>query len=149
MDIYLFLFLIFFAAPVGIAVHEMGHMLGAKMVNADKTTLTIGTGNVIFRRAWKQTEITIRMLFFLGGAAGSQRKIPYELAEQIKITALGPLSNFLAAGFCYGLYIAYPGDYLLIVLLFNLWVGLINIIPYRMKGKESDGYTIRKIIKKK
>ncbi|ALX47997.1 site-2 protease family protein [Lentibacillus amyloliquefaciens] len=149
MDIYLFVYLILFAAPVGTAMHEIGHVLGAKRVRADKITLTIGTGRIITQMVSNKTVYTIRLFYFLGGVAFSQRKIPYKPVEQIKIAGSGPLMSLIAAGLCYGFYNVHPSNYVLILLLFNLWVAVVNIIPFRFKGKESDGYTIYKVIRKK
>lgn len=147
MDIYFVVYLIFVVAPIGTAVHEIGHVIGAKLLGADHITLSLGTGSMIHRMAWKQITISVHVLFFLGGMAGSTRKPPYRSHERIKIAALGTLSSFFVTGLCYSLYILYPSRYVLLLLLFNLWIAFINTIPFRFKGKQSDGYTIYKAMK--
>ncbi|HLR63204.1 MAG TPA: site-2 protease family protein [Lentibacillus sp.] len=149
MNIYIFLYLIFVVAPAGTAIHELGHLIGAKSVGADKVSLTIGAGNIVYRTIWKQMHIVIRLFFFVGGMALSERKVPYQPGERIKIAIFGPLSSLLAACICALLYIVYPGSYLLLMLLFNLWIAFINIIPFRFKDKQSDGYTIYEAIRQK
>ncbi|QKY69240.1 site-2 protease family protein [Lentibacillus sp. CBA3610] len=149
MTIYLVVYLILFAAPFGTLIHEIGHVLGAKLVSADKITLTMGAGSTIFRFVWNKTDISIRVLFFLGGMAGSERRMPYQSTEQIIIAALGPVSSIIASGLCYGLYNVYPNSYLLILLLFNLWIAVLNIVPFRIKDKKSDGFVICQAIRKR
>ncbi|TFJ93769.1 site-2 protease family protein [Lentibacillus salicampi] len=149
MDIYTFLFLIFVVAPAGTTVHELGHVLGAKSVEADQVFLSIGAGTTVYRTKWKHIHMTMRILFFIGGLTSSKRKVPYQRHEQIRIAALGPFSSFLAAVLCYALYTVYPNNYLMLLLLFNLWVAVVNIIPFRFKGKPSDGYTILSVIRQK
>ncbi|SFA72947.1 hypothetical protein SAMN04488072_101269 [Lentibacillus halodurans] len=146
MDIYFFVYLIFFVAPVGTVIHELGHVLGAKLLGADKITLSVGTGSVMYHTTRKQIDISVHVLFFLGGVASSERSVPYRPFDKVQIAACGPLSSFTAAGLCYGLYIVYPSIYLLLPLLFNLWLALVNTIPFRLKGKQSDGYTICTLI---
>jgi len=143
------LFLIFVAAPAGTGIHEFGHIIGAKSVGADKMLLSIGVGTIVYRSMWKKINITVRAFFFIGGMACSERKIPYRPRERIRIAVLGPLNSFLATGFCYALYAVYPNGYLLLFLLFNLWIAAVNTIPFRFKGKQSDGYTILRIIMQK
>ncbi|GGJ94240.1 hypothetical protein GCM10007063_15960 [Lentibacillus kapialis] len=149
MDIYLFLYLIFIVAPAGTAIHEMSHMLGAKSVKADKILLTIGTGSIIYRTFRKKIHLVIRLFFFAGGMAYSERKTPYQPHERIRIAVFGPVGSFLAAGICAWFYIVFSSSYLLLMLLFNLWIAFINIIPFRFKNKQSDGYTIYEAIKQK
>ncbi|WP_010530861.1 site-2 protease family protein [Lentibacillus jeotgali] len=149
MDIYIFLYLIFVVAPAGTAIHELGHMLGAKSVGADKISLTIGAGSIVYRTIWNKMHIAIRLFFFIGGMAYSERQAPYQPAERIRIAVFGPFSSLLAAGICAIIYYVYPGSYLLLMLLFNLWIAFINIIPFRFKGKESDGYTVFEAIRRK
>src|SRR5699024_1200930 len=149
MNIYIFLYLIFVVAPAGTSIHELGHLIGAKSVGADKVSLTIGEGNIGYRTMWKKMHILIRLLSFVGGVVLSERKVPYQPGERITIGVFGPLSSLLAACICALLYIVYPGSYLLLMLLFNLWIAFINIIPFRFKDKQSDGYTIYEAIRQK
>ncbi|SFD51414.1 Peptidase family M50 [Lentibacillus persicus] len=149
MDIYLFVYLILVAAPIGTVIHELGHVLGATLVRADMTTLTIGTGRIIGRFVFKKTVYTIRLFYFLGGMAGSRRKDPYLPGEQITIASGGPLMSLAAAGACFCLYNVFSNKYLLVLLLFNLWVAGVNIIPFRYKEKKSDGYTICMAVRNK
>ncbi|MEN1969111.1 site-2 protease family protein [Lentibacillus sp. N15] len=141
MDIYVVLLLIFIIAPISTFVHELGHVFGAKWAKADSIILSLGSGKKIAALSYKQIQFSIHTLFFLGGLAYNKRDKPYKPMEIIWISLCGPIGNGIAAtvvfclvGFSYGPVRAF--------VLFNIWLGLINMIPFRLNGKQSDGYTI-------
>lgn len=149
MNISLLLYLLFVVAPIGTVLHEAGHVIGAKSLNADRMRLTIGSGAIVSTFFIRKVQITIRTIFFLGGLASSERKNMYKPYELIWIAFCGPLTNGLIAFLLYILYTAYPSNYLLLLLLFNLWIAVINLVPFRFKEKQSDGYTIVKVLTQK
>ncbi|MFD1360604.1 M50 family metallopeptidase [Lentibacillus salinarum] len=149
MTFDLLLYLVFIVAPAGTAVHEIGHVMAAGILGADRMTLSIGTGLTVYRSSWHKTAVSIQLLFFLGGMASSERKVPYRKREQIMIAAFGPLTSLSAAFLCAGLYAIFPTNYLLLLVLFNVWLALVNMIPFRFGGKQSDGYTIYKTMRRK
>ncbi|RYG73650.1 hypothetical protein EU245_06005 [Lentibacillus lipolyticus] len=140
------LYLVFVAGPVGTIVHEFGHALGATWVRADKIVLSIGSGKVIYDNKWKNVSVHIHMLFFLGGMAYSERALPYRQRETIAVAVAGPLLSVAAAIVCFLWYILYPADSVLLLTLFHSWIAFVNIIPFHVKGKQSDGYIIYKAI---
>ncbi len=146
MDISLLLYLLVVVAPIGTALHEAGHIIGAKSLNADRMRLTIGSGTIVSTFVIRKIQVTIRAIFFLGGLASSERENTYKPYELIWIAFCGPLANGVVAFFLYLFYIAYPSNYLLLLLLFNLWIAIINLVPFRFKEKQSDGYTIVKVL---
>ncbi|SDQ53136.1 hypothetical protein SAMN05216232_1940 [Virgibacillus subterraneus] len=149
MNISLLLYLLFVVAPIGTVLHEAGHVIGAKSLKADRMRLTIGSGKIVSSFFISKVQVTIRVIFFLGGLASSERKRIYKPHELIWIALCGPLTNGLTAFLLYLLNTAYPSNYLLLLLLFNLWIGLINLVPFRFKDKQSDGYTIVKVLTQK
>lgn len=149
MTIYILVYLIFIVAPIGTIVHEIGHAAGAKSCKANKVKLSVGSGKVVHCFSYKNARIMIHRLFFLGGMAYSERDVPYNPLERVWIAVCGPISNFLAVGVLYLFTTLYPNHYLSLLLLFNLWVAIVNTIPFQIKGKQSDGYTIYKALKQK
>jgi hypothetical protein len=149
MDISLFLFLVVAAAPAGTIIHESGHLLGACIAKADHMSLSIGKGKRIFSFSLSSIHITIYAFFFLGGFAHSRRKMPYQRKEMIWITACGLLSSSLFAAFFYLMYNTYENSYLQLLFLFNGWLAVVNSIPFKINGKQSDGYAICRLILQK
>lgn len=149
MNISLLLYLLFIVAPIGTVLHEAGHVIGAKSMNADRMRLTIGSGAIVSTFFIRKVQITICAIFFLGGLASSERRNMYKPYELIWIALCGPLTNGFIAFLLYILYTAYPSNYLLLLLLFNLWIAVINLVPFRFKEKQSDGYTIVKVLTQK
>jgi len=145
MNIYLVLLLVFIIAPISTLLHELGHVLGAKWSKADSIILSIGSGYKIAAFSCKRIRVSLHLLFFLGGMAYNERNKPYKSREIIIISLCGPVSNVIAAavvfyfaGFSYGFVRAF--------ILFNIWLAVINLIPFHLNGKQSDGYTIVKAI---
>ncbi len=143
------LYLVIIAAPVGTLIHETGHVIGARMFHADNVKLSIGTGRKISSFSFHKVRIMIRSIFFIGGMASSDRKTPYKTHEIVIIAMCGPLNNGVFACLLFFLYLVFPTSYLLLLLLFNLWVAIINLVPFQFKGKKSDGYTIYKALTRK
>lgn len=146
MDIYLLLYLVFVVAPIGTIIHECGHLFGAWATQADRITLSIGRGKQIMSFSGKKMQITIHAIFFLGGLAQSKRTTPYKAIEIIWVTFCGLLSSSIFAVLFYFLYNAYPNPYIQLLFLFNGWLAIVNSIPFKIKGMQSDGYTICKVI---
>ncbi|MGP4107368.1 site-2 protease family protein [Virgibacillus sp. L01] len=149
MNISLLLYLLVVVAPIGTVLHEAGHIIGAKSLNADRMRLTIGSGTIVSTFFIRKIQVTIRAIFFLGGLASSERENMYKPYERIWIALCGPLTNGVIAFILYFLYKAYPSNYLLLLILFNLWIAIINLVPFRFKEKQSDGYTIVEVLTNK
>ena len=148
MNIYLLLFLLFIVAPIGTLIHEGGHLIGAKLMKADYLHVTIGYGKKLFTFKCKNIQIIICCFFFIGGHVKNERYVPYRTIEMISIIVFGPLLNGVFAVFFYMLYDLFPNEYLFLLFLFNGWLALINLIPFKVKDKQSDGYMILKLLRK-
>lgn len=146
MTINLLLFTLFIVAPIGTFIHESGHMLGAKFVKADCIKLSIGIGKKLGTISFKNIHITIHALFFLGGFVQSERKLPYKATDIFWITICGPMNNGVFALLIFNLNGIYTSQWMYILYLFNLWLAIINMIPYKVKNRHSDGYTILKTV---
>ncbi|HLR66365.1 hypothetical protein [Virgibacillus alimentarius] len=146
MDIYLLLFLVFVVAPISMVIHESGHLIGAKTMRADHITLSIGLGKMIGSLSFKKIHIKFHTVFFLGGLLKSERTPTYKPLEIIWVTICGLLSSGLFTILFYLLYNIYTNYYIQLLFLFNGWLFIVNTIPFKIKGKQSDGYMIYKII---
>lgn len=144
MNTILILYLILIVAPISNLIHEFGHMLGAKIAKADHVQVYIGRGKSIIKLPFQKTEIHFGTFFFTSGLTISQRKDDYHSIEIIIITILGPLLNAIIVFISYLLYNNVPSIFILLFLLYNAWLFITNIIPFKLGKKESDGYIIVK-----
>lgn len=149
MNIYFLLYLLLVVAPIGTLIHETGHLIGARMMKADHISLSIGSGKKIGTLSFKKIQINIYMYFFLGGYVHNKRRKPYTLLEMLCIIGLGPINNGIFAAFFYMVSSMYFNPYIHILFLFNLWLALVNIIPLKIKDKQSDGYMILNLFRQK
>ena len=149
MNIYFILYLLLIVAPIGTIIHETGHLIGAIIVKADRISISIGLGKKIGTYSFRNVTINIHTLFFLGGYVQSQRKASYETSEVVWITIFGPINNAVFAMIFYFMNEIYVHPYIQILFLFNLWLAVVNIIPFKIRGKQSDGYMILKAILKR
>lgn len=126
-------------SPICVFLHECGHGLAASYFHARCIRLRIGTGKRIFTYKVKEYTIDLHLLFFAGGNIryAGMRSIPN---HQIIIALAGPVMNLLFAVISYYLYVFLQYEVFLISLFFNGWMFLLNIIPVKYKGRESDGY---------
>lgn len=82
----------------------------------------------------------------LGGHTASERDPYYSKVEQIIISLFGPLLNGVVGILSTLIFSASNSSVLLFFNLFNIWLCVINLIPYRIGDKQSDGYVILKIM---
>lgn len=146
----IFLLLVFFIAPISLLFHEIGHVMGAKWANASSIQLTIGVGNKLWAGSISNLQITVRSLFMINSFTSTTRKNPYQRKEKIMITMMGPLFSGLLAIIIYGVYFIFiPSQMMYIFFLFNLWLVFINVLPFKIGQKQSDGYIIYTLLLKK
>ena len=146
MDLYLILYLIFAVAPISIVLHEFGHAFAARVVNADDIIISIGKGKQCKVIGFNRIQLIFHTVFFLGGLAESRRTEPYKKGELVWIAISGPITNALIAFLIYMLNEMYPNNYLQLFFSFNIWLAVVNIIPLKVKEKNTDGYMIMKLI---
>src|SRR5699024_5084975 len=142
MTIYLLIFLMVIVVPFVTFVHELGHATMALFARADSVTLQIGIGKHIKTYAFNRFSIHLCAIFFIGGLTKSERKRTYNTKEKISIALGGPLGNALFVILFVVLFYPTHNPFIQLFLLFQTWLLVINIIPFKWRGKKSDGYTI-------
>lgn len=144
--IELILYLVVLVAPISMIVHEFGHMFGAKLVKAEKIHVNLGHGKLLSTFTINNILINVHLFSMIGAYTMSYRKIPYRAYEKIVISIMGPLFSAVFAIVCYILCQWFISQLLSLFFLFNVWLAISNIVPFKIGNKQSDGYTVYKIV---
>jgi hypothetical protein len=146
--IVLFFYLFFVIAPIGSILHELGHGLGALLLKAERVEIFIGIGKRIIDVTGKRLLVSLHLFFFLGGYSISQRERQYTRTEKAIICISGPALNLLVAGIAsFAASFFSKNGMVDLFVYFNVWLGLINLIPFKIGRKHSDGYKICSLLK--
>ncbi|MGJ9456866.1 site-2 protease family protein [Oceanobacillus sp. CF4.6] len=146
MDMYLIVYLILVIAPLTTLIHELGHVSGSLIVKADYIQLTMGYGKRQITFNFNQIKFIFYPFYFIGGFTTSDRDKPYKNSEIIWVTILGPVFNAITAWISYYAFEFYPSDFLQLLFWFNIWMAIVNIIPFKINEKQTDGFTILKLM---
>lgn len=149
MTVYLLIFLIVIVAPIGTIIHELGHSIVALLAGADAVDLHVGIGKPIKKYELKRFTVHLNVIVVIGGLTRSKRTRTYSPNEKIWIALGGPLGNAILVILLIILFYPTHNPYVQLFTLFQAWMMFINIIPFRWKQKQSDGYTIIKMIAEK
>ncbi|MCG3418797.1 M50 family metallopeptidase [Oceanobacillus jordanicus] len=149
VDIYLITFLLFVAAPISIFLHELGHALAGVIFKAELVYLTIGRGKRVIEYSSGKLHFIIHAGYFMGGYANSERVTPFNRFERFIISIFGPFVNIVVFLSIWELQSHFRSDYLQLFALFNLWLVIINLVPFKLKNQKSDGYNILETIVRK
>ncbi|WP_121639777.1 M50 family metallopeptidase [Virgibacillus sp. Bac330] len=149
MDVLLLFYLLVFVAPISIFFHEFGHAIVAWFFQAEKVDISIGAGTVKTLMHVGRFTISIAPLFFIGGLATSYRQPDYSRLEKIIITISGPLFSIFMAFIFWKIDVMTIAISFHLFVWFNLWVGLVNLIPLKWKGKKTDGHIIMQLLRNK
>lgn len=132
---------------LSLLIHEAGHIIAARLSSACNICLKIGAGKKLFAFRIGRLHVIIHRLFFLQFVTESESAKQYTNSEKIFISFLGPLFSIFFAGICYFLFTAFWDLHVLFFsFLFNLWVAVINLLPFKIGKKSSDGYVIFRLL---
>ncbi|MFC4323563.1 site-2 protease family protein [Litchfieldia salsa] len=135
--------LLFLVVPITIFLHECGHIIIAKLMKLDGLEIVIGSGPSLLLFFVIGIKVQINMVYFVGGYSTNTSVQEIKEWQKGLISLGGPLLNlFLAIVFFMLFNMNHMVDELLV--LFNVWVGIVNLIPYKLMKKESDGYVFVK-----
>ncbi|MGM8211661.1 hypothetical protein ACLIBH_02590 [Virgibacillus sp. W0430] len=143
MELIFVVYLIFIVAPISLFIHEVGHVIGALLVKSESIKLVIGTGNKrTLIRCTNVVTISIHQWFFRGAYTESKRNIPLQPMETAIVVVLGPIVSLLFSSVFYYFNQIFMHPLLYLFVLFNLWIGIVNLIPFKIGNKQSDGFII-------
>lgn len=150
MNLIIMLLFVFLVVPGSLIVHELGHLVGAKLKKATTIRLVIGSGLPMFQFTLFNVEVVVNFMLIFGSYTSTVRETPFQDNEKIFITVLGPVFNgLLAIIFLISYVIFNPDPLFYLIILFNLWLAIVNVIPYKLGMKQSDGYIVYKILQNK
>lgn len=136
--------------PFGLFWHELGHVFAAYLMRARHITLTVGSGKPIIQGTLGHVTFEIRRILLFNSYTRIEASTYLSNKDKVIITSMGPIFSLLLSLLAYVLNLLIVKHLIWYILcLFNLWLGIINLIPFRIKGKQSDGYTILQTIKNK
>ncbi len=138
-----FLTAMIWVAPLGLLIHELGHVIPTILLGRGEAVLHLGTGSVLFRGDWGRFHLRVHRIFFLGGHTESSCNERYNRWQKGAVTLGGPSLNMLVFLFSFSLL---QIEELHIFMLFNLYLAVFNLLPYSWKGKCSDGYHLFQIL---
>src|SRR5699024_10005797 len=90
-----FIILILLITPISLLFHELGHLLGAKHLKADRIVIPIGSGKKIFSYNFNEMSIKIYLMIMFQAHTQSERQPKFNNKELAFITAMRPLFNLI------------------------------------------------------
>lgn len=147
MMLSLLIFIIIFA-PMSLLCHELGHAIVARICHADHMMIVTGSGKVRFKWTIGRLKWIIRTSIIFPIYTISERELVFSTREQMSISLGGPLINgLLMCGFILVQLYVFPHPSIQLAIAFNAWLWIVNCIPFKIGQKQSDGYTIYKMMR--
>lgn len=135
----LFIPWIFFVLAIVVFIHELGHLLAALAVGLPLSSMTIGTGPLVWGRCFSGVWLRIRAIPLFGIVTTCwNSKRPWKNAT---LAAGGPLADVVGFIVTYALGLEYTSA----VFLFH---AAVNLVPVKTDDLESDGWKIKYWLKK-
>ncbi|WP_079479899.1 site-2 protease family protein [Halobacillus salinus] len=134
------LVLILLTAPLSLFLHECGHVLPALGLRAEQSQISIGSGKRLFSLSFRRVKIHIHTIFFHGAHSLNERSIQFTKKEKAWISVGGPLLNGAISWVGFMVLNDHVSYHLSLFVWFNAYLAVVNSIPFRIKGRESDGY---------
>lgn len=135
MDFIIFLMIL---APLTIIVHEIGHVIAASFFQVNKIEMNIGTGKVIHSIKRGKVRLTFHILVLGGASTQTELESSSNFSDRL-ISLGGPLVNLLLFFFLFP-FIEQSVRYFQLFIYFNAWMAIINLIPFKLGTKKSDGW---------
>jgi hypothetical protein len=139
LDIFIFFFVI---VPLVHLIHEAGHVFMAKLYDVKGTQIVIGAGPKIFETRIAGTGIRLNCILFLGAYSTNMEEGKLSYNEVVWISAGGPIFNILSIGLVLPFWNPFYFSLLNLFFYFSLWIGIVNLIPFKVGTRKSDGWQI-------
>jgi len=139
LDTLLFFYLV---VPLVHLIHEAGHVCMAKLHKVKNTEIGIGVGPKIFDFYFKGTKIQLNIIPFLGGYSSNDQAGKLSHKEIALISFGGPLFTLLSIVFFLPFWTPFQFSFSALFVYFSLWIGIVNLIPFKIGEKQSDGWQI-------
>jgi Zn-dependent protease len=150
MSVIIFIMICFLTIlPITIIIHEFGHFFCALACNVKKIKVSLGIGKKIGHLKYKELMFVIHILP-LGGKTHYEMHTNNRLSQVI-ISIGGPFLNGIVAFLLLMQGIGSGEQYITLwfqwLAVFNLWMFVVNSIPFKIGKYYSDGwaafYTIK------
>jgi hypothetical protein len=139
LDILLFLFLI---VPLVHFIHESGHVFMARIYGVKGTRIVIGAGPKLGDLTIWGAGIRLNMVPFLGAHSTNSDAGQLTYDKIAWISSGGPIFNILSIMFVLPFWNSLYFSLTTLFIYFSLWIGLVNLIPFKIGHKKSDGWQI-------
>ncbi|TDQ40412.1 M50 family metallopeptidase [Aureibacillus halotolerans] len=137
MTAVIFLAFLALVVPLTIVIHEMAHAISARIMGASEATIVIGGGKILLQLQCFQVLFQLRLFWFLGAYSKTNADQLSSVAK-ITISFAGPAVNLLIA------LLLFDGEhsdtFLNLTAAFNLWIGIVNLVPFKVGSRSSDGW---------
>lgn len=142
-----FAILLLIILPFSILIHELGHAFFAKVFGAEITKICIGTGRKLL--GFKKFEIRIGFCF--GGECIFTYIKKNNIFSRILVHLGGVLFNAISAALLYFILILHllPSTFITnIFILTQVYMLILNLLPFTIKGLDTDGKLVLQLFKK-
>src|SRR5699024_1372672 len=123
--------------PNSIIIHDIALLLGAKHLKADRIVISIGSGKKIFSYNFNEMSIKSYLMIMFQAHTHSERQPKFNNKELAFITAMGPLFSLILTVFLGLLLCVITSEIIIYFFLFNLWLTITNLIPFKFKNQMS------------
>lgn len=139
LDTLMFFYLV---VPLVHLIHEAGHVSMAKLLKVRNTKIEIGVGPKVFHFFFKGTQIRMNIIPFFGGYSSNEENGELSPKKIAWISFGGPLFTLLSILLVLPFWTPYQFSFSALFVYFSLWIGIVNLIPFKLGGKCSDGWQI-------
>lgn len=136
-EIFLFFFII---VPLVHLIHELGHVLVAKLFKVSQLKIVIGKGPELFRFSFAGIKLYAHYILFLGGYSTNEQEGNLSPAKIALIALGGPFFNIMSLILFFPFLPYAPTTVFYLFFFFSCWIGFINLIPFKIGDKKSDGW---------
>ncbi|MDX5474859.1 MAG: site-2 protease family protein [Bacillaceae bacterium] len=137
-----FILFVLVGIPIIHLVHELGHVLVARIFQVKKTRIVLGMGEPLVNLTLFGTKLEINRIYMFGGYSTNDESGNLPYFQQALISFGGPALNILLIFASIPLITRESVYFFTLFISFNIWIALSNLIPFKFGDKRSDGWII-------